>query len=178
MKNIFHKSLALKIFSAVFSLMFLTCISANAQDTEDRIINTVPKTVPLKIEILNAGTDDFFNDLRIKVTNTGDKPIYSLRLVLLVPNSKSPIGESAIFFRYGRMELWFDKVEIPTEKDPSIQPDESYTFKIDKQTVKIYTKLFSEGSLSSTINSRLEFTELRYGDRTGYTRRGYFKKKL
>lgn len=90
MKNIFQtKNLTTKILILFQSLFFLFCVffpvnaqdkdlSSDAQNIDLKIINKVPKHLPIKIEILKGNTEDVLNDAEIKVTNIGEKPIYYL----------------------------------------------------------------------------------------------------
>lgn len=102
------KSLIPRSLSLLSTLFFLACFSllsnsAFAQDDEDKpvIINNISSKIPIKVEITTPDKEeDFPEKVQIKVTNTGEKPIYSLRMFfdtvdarakreLVAPNGKS-----------------------------------------------------------------------------------------
>ena len=182
------------IFSAI--LLILVVFFANqivfgqlSDQDLPTVSNEVPEKLPLKIEIILPENEDGFpQDIKVKVTNTGNRPIYSLRLFLdiidapqkqpgLAPNGTIP--GFGFNLDYGRKPLFSAYDGIPTEEDIPIKPDESYTFEIDKKYAKIVKRGF-ERSFYFPKLYELKFRDLSYGDGTGFTRNGspFDKKKL
>ncbi|HYO07026.1 MAG TPA: hypothetical protein VER14_08580, partial [Phototrophicaceae bacterium] len=118
-------------------LISLFSIQIFAQDAEKpRIINSVPEKLPLKIEFINLDKEDFLNELEIKVTNTGDKAIYSLRFEFEIVDGKPSLdGRESFPLYFGRRELSSAYDDKPTNEDVPIIPNESYTFKLHKSPI-------------------------------------------
>src|SRR5215204_3968640 len=75
------------VLTAFFIVAYLvfSAVAADAQEdkkrsVKQRIFNSIPKTVPIKIEIPDNDPDSPPDEIVIKITNTGDKPIYFLNL--------------------------------------------------------------------------------------------------
>lgn len=182
MKNIFQtKNLTPKIlilFQSFFLLFFIS-ITVNAQDSETslitqdndlKIINKVPKHLPIKIEILKGDTEDTLNDAEIKVTNTGEKPIYYLKFFISTPEDfRGSSGYQYGFeMRYGRRELVTFST-LATETDIPLKTGESHVFKVAGREAK----LFNEAMRKNYNNAKpskylLEFQFLSFGDKTGF----------
>ena len=190
------KSSILKNSSLILTLFFLVCFnllsnSAFAQDNEDKpvVVNDVSPKVPLKVEIIMPDKEeDFPEKIQVKITNTGEKPIYSLRMFLDTVDSRAkrervaPNGKpfyDGYDLNYGRRELWGIGIakESPNETDIPIKTNESYTFKVNKKYAETVKKsLMYKGDPSPKVY-RLLFFDLNYGDGTGFTRAGAYSKK-
>ena len=75
------------VLTAFFIVAYLvfSAVAADAQEdkkrsVKQRIFNSIPKTVPIKIEIPDNDPDSPPDEIVIKITNSGDKPIYFLNL--------------------------------------------------------------------------------------------------
>lgn len=169
MNNIFHKSFAFRIFSTFFSLIFLTCISANAQDTEERIINKIPQKLPIKVEIINGDSENLLSEVRIKVTNTGEKPIYFLKFFISTTEDfLSPNGNQYGFaLSYGRKEL-ITFGELANEDDIPLKKGEYHEFKVSDREVNNFSETLRQSFRSEPEKYLLEFQLLNFGDGTGF----------
>ncbi|HEX8136303.1 MAG TPA: hypothetical protein VF544_01810 [Pyrinomonadaceae bacterium] len=96
------------------SLSILCGISTPAQsEPQERIIeDKIPKHLPIKIKMKNVlkvkdrKNSKWLRDLEIEVTNTGDKPIYYVRILLYMPDVLSPLGAPYGYtLEYGRHAL-------------------------------------------------------------------------
>ncbi|HEX8397425.1 MAG TPA: hypothetical protein VF644_08365 [Pyrinomonadaceae bacterium] len=161
-------------------LISLFSIQAIAQDAEKpRIINSVPEKLPLKIEFINLDKEDFLNELEIKVTNTSDKAIYSLRFEFeIVSERRSLDGRISFPLDFGRQELSSAYDDKPNNEDVPIIPNESYTFKLHKSTVKGLKKNLELTGLPFPKVFELVFIDLTFEDGTGFILKGEpYKKK-
>src|SRR5438270_10781773 len=83
-------------FVPLFTLIVwsITIAPSMAQSTmqERELEDKIPTHIPLKIKIKNYQGEHFLRDLEIEVTNTGDKPIYYLLLLLDLPEIVAPNG--------------------------------------------------------------------------------------
>ncbi len=131
-------------FLFVFQILLLFCFvfSVNAQDSdlsvkaeyEDlNLINEVPKHLPIKIEIINGKSEDVLSDVKIKVTNTGAKPIYYLKFFISsTKDFLSPRGDQYGFpMRYGRAAL-ITFTELANETDVPLKKASHIPLKLTK----------------------------------------------
>jgi hypothetical protein len=92
-----HKKLraVLVIFAGLLLLLTMMSPKSSAQSPEERVLeDLIPKHLPIKVKIKQEGKEDSFKDMKndlwvsdfeLEVTNTGEKPIYYLYLMLLLP---------------------------------------------------------------------------------------------
>jgi hypothetical protein len=149
-------------------LSFLLYQEVRAQDEPVKLINEIPKHLPLKIEIENADKEDLLQGLRIKVTNESDKPIYYLRFFLEVADVEKTGGLNvAENMWFGRLELgnWD---ELASENDASLKKGESTILKVPNIRVKGFDKMLKRYSFTKPKIFKLRFGDLNYGDGTGY----------
>ena len=180
----------LKFFSVVLFTVCLIFINSPtfAQDGElPEVINSVPKKVPLKVEIiLPEKAEDFPEKIQVKVTNTGEKPIYAIKMILDIEDAVekrtliAPNGKPFYYgfdLNYGRRELQGVAKESPNERDIPIRPNESYLLKIDEKYAKtVKNNIINRGNPLPKIY-RLVFFSLSYGDGTGYSGGSTYSKK-
>jgi len=184
-----------KRFLTIFStILFLNCfvLSAYSQDEsvtvataqdEDQITieHNLPKFVPLKVELFNLDSADVLRDFEVKITNTGEKPIYSLRYSLRTVDVKISGAPLAFSFEYGRHDLSGGANESEENKvkstDVPINPNESVTFKLPKNTVRVHNRNIELGMYPKPRIYELVLVDLTYADRTGFTKGGFFKSK-
>src|SRR5437764_10507205 len=85
-----------------------------AQSEEREIEDKIPKHLPIKVKIKkekesavkDLGNEKWMRDFELEVTNTGDKPIYSLYIVVEMPEITAPNGTIIAFpLVYGRVGL-------------------------------------------------------------------------
>src|ERR1700745_1456155 len=87
---------ALALILIVFGVGFM---SSTAQTTsqasvtqrtpERELKDEIPKHVPIKVKVKNLNSEKWTRDLEVEVTNTGDKPIFFLFLILSLPDVQS-----------------------------------------------------------------------------------------
>ena len=100
---------------AAVLLVRLVLIPGSAQSTEERELeDTIPKHLPIKVKIKkekekafkDLKNEKWARDLVLEVTNTGDKPIYLLHFVVIMPEIRDETGLNVGFaLHYGRAEL-------------------------------------------------------------------------
>src|SRR5205085_7879612 len=109
-----------------------TIAPSMAQSTmqERELEDKIPTHIPLKIKIKNYQGEHFLRGLEIEVTNTGNKPIYYLLLLLDLPEIVSPNGATVGYsLTYGNVKLHDFENRLGLEDVP-IQPGESYVFRL------------------------------------------------
>ena len=134
-----------------------------------KVKNRIPKHLPLKVELINDDAEDILKDLEVKITNTGDKPIYFIHFMLSTLDVKAYNYPIAYSFVFGNPEfLDFDKLANP-EINESLLPDDSYTFKLSPKHSE--NALNKKGLWEFTPFPNkfiLEFQHLSFGDGTGF----------
>lgn len=169
------------LYSALKSVfLFLMVLSSNSQTFGQllEIENTIPKNVPIKIEVKNQDSANWIEDLEIEVTNTGKKPIYFL-LLFLTLDKKTEKGDSYGFsFNYGDKTLYSTE-GLAQENVFATYPNETYNFKIKEDSVRGW-KLHKNNNFGTFIEPRkgyLKLGWLSFGDGTGITANGTTYKK-
>ena len=133
-----------------------------------KLVNLVPRHLPLKVKVKNFHNEKWVRDLEVEVTNTSDKPIYFLEFFVVMPDVKSIIGSPVGFpLRYGRMAL-IDYTQPLQPDDVGIQPGETYTFKISERHLKGWE--INKGNRPEPQRVDLIFVQLNFGDGTGFNR--------
>lgn len=172
------KNSVLFIFVVTVQFTFLTSLNF-AQGNEDRIINAnkekkivnkVPKHLPLKIEILDDDELSRLDEIKIKVTNTGEKPIYYLKFII-VTNENFPKPNGAKIglgsLKHGNSRL-VDFLKTAEEDDIPLKKDESVTFEIKEYEVRSFNNFLAEKGITSEPGFDLTFQFLTFGDATGF----------
>jgi len=151
--------------------------SSNAQSSEDRVIEIlIPKHVPIKIEITkdkeralrDVKNDRWTHDFELEITNASNKPIYLLELWIVMPEIMSENGHKVGFtLRFGRPDfIHFDTRMTPD--DTPIQPNESYTFKIEEPFQKGWEEYRARAQKPNPKKIEISFTQLSFGDGSGF----------
>jgi hypothetical protein len=134
--------------------------------------NRVPKHLPIKVKVKNHNNEKWYEDVEVEVTNTGDKPIYYLRLALFFVDVKVEGGMGIGFpLRYGRREL----IQIEnraTPEDVPIQPGETYVFKSISGLVKGWEGFRAKHNMRHPKKIGIRFEILNFGDNTGFVTTG------
>ena len=134
--------------------------------------NRLPAHVPLSAEVVNFQGGHFLRDLRITVVNRSTKPIYFLRLDLLLPEVAALSGGSNTIYglalRYGRDKL-VDLSRHAEPEDTPIGPGASHTFKIPEERWRGFERLIAGKNIPESAISRIElsFQVINFGDGTG-----------
>lgn len=144
---------------------------------EERVFdNTIPKHVPVKIKIKkekekafkDLKNDKWARDFEMELTNTGAKPIYSIYMLLVLPEVRNRSGVKIVFpLFYGRNELGDTKVKALPEDVP-IRPGETYVFTISQLQIPVWEQLQREEKRPQPKRIQLKLQVISFGDGTGY----------
>jgi hypothetical protein len=147
---------------------------------EERFIeNTIPNHVPIKIKI-KKGRERAFKDMRnerwardfeLEVTNTGDKPIYELYLLLITDVRAAEGYRIVTALYYGRTELGTIST-LATSQDVPIKPGESTVMKIDPGQLEAWDIRTRAEHRRLPKKIQIKFQGLSFGDGTGYVGSG------
>jgi hypothetical protein len=160
--------------------MFLingTLAPSIAQSPEERELkDTIPKHLPIKVKIKkekekafrDLKNEKWMRDFELEVTNTGDKPIYLLHMLLILPEITAPDGINVGFLlHYGRRELG----DIETKAGPDdipIKPGETYVFSFPEIKVESWERFKRRENRPDPKKLILHFQILSFGDGTGF----------
>lgn len=164
----------LVLLSAGVLLSFLLVLS-HAQSDERVLENQIPEHLPIKAK-LKKEKEKSFKDMKnekwvrefeLEVKNTGDKPIYFLYLMLILPEITVGGNKLAFPLVYGRPEIGDIKTKA-NEYDIPIEPGETYVFKIHPGQVPAWEKSVAKEGRPQPRKVILNFQILSFGDGTGY----------
>ena len=151
-----------------------------SQSQNERVLeNGIPKHVPLKIRIKKEKEESFkdlkntrwIRDFELEVTNTGDKPIYSLSL-MLITDVKAAAGYPIWFsLNYGSSELGDYRVKAQPSDIP-ISPGETYVFTIHPGERRAWERLKPLENRPDPKKIEVKFEGLSFGDGTGLVGEG------
>lgn len=174
-----------RLFRILFLLTIVFVPAALGQLTE--IENKLPKNVPLKIEFKNYDKENWLRDLEIKVTNTGNKPIYYLALTLWLdatyPENLGPGSgkQQVISFEFGDLRKFYstEGKYLAGLDDPAINPGDFYVFTVPENTLKNRELLEQRADFRDPQRGELEHSFTNFGDGTGILKGGtpFSKKK-
>jgi hypothetical protein len=191
MKNQKSQIQSQSIITILFCVIISVCcfVSGYAQedlkDKEVNFVNNVPERLniksktelPIKVEVLNAEKGYVLENLRVKVTNIGEKPIYQIRLNVYVKDTRSVTGEFSFDLNYGRHELKSSVKDLANEKDIPIKTNESLILEVNKRHAKSYMSGYVRRTNDVPRNYELRFIELSFGDGSGISMLGRYEKK-
>lgn len=162
----------------ITSVMFTT-VAAQEVENADKITirHSLPKSVPLKVELIGLDSDDILSNLEVKVTNISNKPIYSLRFGLQTVDVKISGAPLRIWsIEYGRHELNGGANESEEQNikptDKFIKPNETVIFKIPKNRVKPHKRNIEIGFYPQPRIYELVFIDLLQSDGTRFGKSG------
>ncbi len=145
-----------------------------SQEIKETVLDDqIPKHVPIKIKIKKekeAAFKDLKNerwarDFELEVTNTGDKPIYMLSL-MLVTDLKAAEGFRIIApLGFGKLGKITDKAE---PKDIRIKPGDTYVFKIHPGQLNAWDTIQRTEHRPHPKKIDVMFEALSFGDGTGF----------
>lgn len=164
--------LVLTVIGVLMTASYLTSSSAAVQE---RIFeNKIPSHIPIKIKIKKEKEQSFkdlknekwLREFELEVTNTGDKPIYYLEIVLHTGVKFDESSPEIVFpLHYGRPELG-DIVTKATSGDVPIKP---------RETIILTTRQATAWEMGRRQNRWPDATKLEaetqvlsFGDGTGY----------
>jgi hypothetical protein len=173
-KRFFQVSLVILAFIFVVKVML---VSGTAQSTTDERVleDKVPKHLPIKVK-LKKEKEKTFKDLKnekwaraleLEVTNTGDKPIYSLSFILEMPEISSGGFPIVFTLDYGSVRMGTFKNK-PGPDDIPIKPGETYVLKIIPGSAKAFEEYTVEENWPNPKKVILVFQIMDFGDGTGF----------
>lgn len=156
------------------SLFSFLLVMSHAQSDERVLENQIPDHLPIRAKIKkdkeksfkDVKNEKWVREFELEVKNTGDKPIYVLYLMLILPEITVGGNNLAFPLVYGRPEIGDIKTKA-TEQDIPIMPGETYVFKIHPGQVPAWEKSVKEGR-AQPRKVVLNFQLLSFGDGTGY----------
>jgi hypothetical protein len=136
---------------------------------EKIIEDQIPAHLPIAVELMNLNKEPFFDSFEMRITNTGQKPIYHLLFVLIVPQAAEQGFDTGIRLEYGRAKL-IESEEPLQASDVPINPGETKMVGIEPKYVKglvAHCKRIGVeiGDLRRLV---LVFQSLNCGDGTGF----------
>lgn len=147
-----------------------------AQSTEREFEDRVPKHLPIKVKlkkekekaVKDLNNEKWVRDLELEVTNTGNKPIYYLSLLIVLPGITAPTGhEMGFSLHYGRGEL--ASIETKAEADDvPLKPGETYVFSLSELRVMNWERFRKRENKPDAKKLILLFQILNFGDGTGF----------
>ena len=162
----FLKILFLLSVLATASILLISHAMRTAQSQDSSSQERQFKTkefqdIPLRVEsVTNLQSEKWNEDLEIKVKNISRKPIYFILAYIIFPEEKMSDGFVGIRLMFGKRENLRVR-QIANEKDPHLNPDETYVFTIPEP--------FKRGFAGRTYKDfRLEFFVISFGDGTGF----------
>jgi len=162
------------VLSIVGVLMLALCLPSSSAAQERIFENKVPAHIPIKIKIRKEKEESFkdlknerwLREFELEVTNTGDRPIYYLEIVMGTEVMPDGLPEIVIPMHYGRAELG-DIVTKATSDDVPIKPGETVILTAGGMATN-WEKARREYGWPDASKFRAEFQILSYGDGTGY----------
>jgi hypothetical protein len=180
---------SLRKLTPLFRLLFASLIVAialvllfkgasgpmNAQQQERQIENLIPKHVPIEVKLTkekekkwkDLKNENWARDFELEITNTGNKPIYELGLVLWfdVPNEYQ--DELVTQINYHTPGITNSR-SIATPDDVPIKPGESKIFTISANSYLSWEKGRREKGYRLPSKVKIGFGVLSFGDGTGF----------
>lgn len=174
--NALAKTLAaITMLTVVGVLMLAPRQTPSSAAFQERVFeNRVPAHIPIKIKIKKEKEQSFKNlqnekwlrEFELEVTNTGDKPIYYLEVVMHTGVKFDGGGEEIVFpLQYGRPELG-DIVTKATTDDVPIKPRE--TIILTTRQAAAWEIGIREKRWPEVTKLEVETQVLSFGDGTGY----------
>lgn len=148
---------------------------------QERIFeNKIPAHIPIKIKIKKEKEQSFkdlknekwLREFELELTNTGDRPIYYIEIVMDTGVKFDGSGPEIVFpLRYGRAELG-DIVTKATSDDVPIKPGE--TIVLQAASEDLWERGVREKRWSEAIKVEVIIQVLTFGDGTGYWGTGLY----
>ena len=163
------------VVSVVGALLIGSRLTPSSAALQERAFeNKIPAHIPIKIKIKKEKEESFkdlknekwLRELELEVTNTGDKPIYFL-YIMLSPNVKDKEDGVELMYplTYGRAELG-DIVTKASNDDIPIKPGETQILKLGE--VPVWEQGVREKRWPQSTKFTAEIQSLSFGDGTGY----------
>jgi hypothetical protein len=158
-------------FTLLLPLLMVALVGAEQGawgQNNETIENKVPKHLPIKVEILYRKGAKLLENAEIKVTNTGEKPIYSLHFGV------STADDPSFAMKHGVSRLYFGRSDLMTfgnfanNNDPSLKRGESIFLELSRKRVEGFRNAMRNSRGSMPEKYELFFQFLSFGDDTGF----------
>ncbi len=173
--NALAKTLAAALVLSVVSVLIIASRPSSSAALQDRVFeNKIPAHIPIKIKIKKEKEESFkdlknekwLREFELEVTNTGDKPIYFLYIMLGTNVRDSEDGAELMYpLTYGRAELG-SIVTKATSDDIPIKPGETQILRLGE--VPVWEQGVREKRWPQSTKFTAEIQLLSFGDGTGY----------
>lgn len=162
--------------------MSATPAPSSAQSAEEREMGiTIPKHLPIKVGMKeekekafkDLKNEKWVRDFELEITNTGDKPIYFLSLLIELPEIIAPyqigpdVNKIGFSIHYGRGQL-IDIETKPWPDDIPIKPGDTYVYGFSDLVVESWEKFRLRENKPDAKKLILYFQALNFGDGTGF----------
>ena len=145
--------------------------------TKRRAINATRHDIPAAItSVRNLDADDWIHDLEFEVENTGARPIFYVRLVVMFPDipkttelDGSPRGYG-FSVRYGRREFALELRESAKAGDVPIRAGERAVLRVPAQLSEGLKSYLKDHNLPDSLIRRVwvRIQDISFGDGSGY----------
>ena len=174
--NALAKTLAAAlVLSIVGVLMTASPLTSSSAAWQERAFeNKIPSHIPIKIKIKKEKEQSFkdlknekwLREFELELTNTGDRPIYYIELVMSTGVKVDGGGPEIVFpLRYGRAALG-DIVTNATSDDVPIKPGETLVLRAASED--LWERGVREKRWPEAIKVKVIIQVLTFGDGTGY----------
>ncbi len=174
--NALAKSLAVALVLSVAGVLIMASrLTPSSAALQERIFeNKIPAHIPIKIKIKKEKEESFkdlknekwLREFELEVTNTGDKPIYFLYIMLGTNVKDREDGLELMYpLSYGRAELG-SIVTKATSNDIPIKPGETQILRLGE--VPVWEQGVREHRWPQSTRFTAEIQLLSFGDGTGY----------
>ena len=155
--------------AGVIFALFVGCVLVGYAQNRETLENKVPKHLPIKVEILYGKRAEVLENAKIKVANTGRKPIYSLHFGVSTADTQWS------GMKHGVSRLYFGRSELRTfgnlanGSDPSLMPGESILFELDQERIDGFRNVMRSNGAIVPSRYELFFQFLSFGDDSGFS---------
>jgi hypothetical protein len=183
----FHIRVAERFFQLLFLCLVLVFLMkadvtpAIAQSAEERELEiNIPKHLPIKVGMKeekekafkDLKNEKWLRDFELEITNTGDKPIYLLSLIItteiIAPFQIGPdVNKMGFSIHYGRSELGDIETKAAPDDIP-IKPGETYVFRFPDREQLDWDRFRKRENKPDAKKLILDFRILSFGDGTGF----------
>jgi hypothetical protein len=125
------------------------------------------------VEVRNLQAEHWIRDIEIVVKNVSEKPIYYIKIMVVLPDVIVRDSAYGISLRYGRRAL-IRIDERPRAGDVPLKAGETYVFKVDSALWTGFEHFKAERDLPEDATKRVlfRFQTINFGDGTGFVSGG------
>ena len=168
------------LLAAVFGIMSGAAQSQQTDTAVDerKFENTIPEHVLIKVKLKSEKSfkdlknKNWARELEIEVKNKGDKPIYYLYVVIVMPDVL--VGGYPLSMRtaYGRKELGLPSTPVGPDDVPVLLPGETLTVKLPEGQVRAYEESRDKEGRPDPNTVEFEMQAVKFGDGSSFRGRG------